>query len=191
MDYYSTSYPAIYRGKVESNIDPKNLGRCRVRVPAVHGQFNYTVDSLPWARPIAPTSVNENRGSVNIPDVGDIVWIMFEGANKDYPVYLGGTYALQDILINKDEVIIYTENNNSISYNRLRNSYKVNVGKNSIEISNEGISIEGDLIVDGDVEIMKDLRVHGSYPCHGGESMDDIELITPEDIDKICGIKMN
>lgn len=45
---YIKSYPSIYRGVIEDNKDPKNLGRCKIRVPSVHGELTYPIDILPW-----------------------------------------------------------------------------------------------------------------------------------------------
>lgn len=141
MNFYQSEYPAVYRGKVEANNDPRNLGRCRIRVPSVHGELNYPVELIPWARPVAPTTINSNRGSFNIPDIGDIVWVMFEGSNKDYPVYLGGTYALSDIPIDNSRVVIYVEGDNAIVYDRTNKSYSINIGDNSIDIKDDSIHI--------------------------------------------------
>ena len=33
-------FPKLYRGIVEDNKDPKKLGRCRVRVPSIHGSLD-------------------------------------------------------------------------------------------------------------------------------------------------------
>lgn len=85
-------FPKLYRGIVEDNKDPKKLGRCRVRVPSIHGSLDFKTDLLPWARPITQTPVSHGRGSVILPDKGDVVWVMFESGDKEYPVYFGGTY---------------------------------------------------------------------------------------------------
>lgn len=149
---YIRNYPGLYRGIVESNIDPEGLGRCKVRVPSVHGELTYPVDILPWARPLVLSPVKSNRGSVNIPDTGDIVWILFEGSNKDFPIYLGGTYATGDVEINNDRVDFYIENDARISYYRTNESYEINVGESRIIVSKEGIHIEGDVTIDGEIK---------------------------------------
>lgn len=166
-DPYSRKCPSIYRGIVEDNRDPENLGRCKIRVPSIHGELTYPIDILPWARPIALAPIGNSRGAVNIPSIGDIVWVLFEGSIKDYPVYLGGTYGTGDMEIDNDRVDFYVEGDSSISYDRNTNTYSINIGENNIEISresismtsgitnmkisNRGVTIRGDLIVSGSI----------------------------------------
>ena len=178
MNLYSTSYPAVYRGIVKDNNDPENLGRCRVRVPSIHGDVSdREVSVLPWARPITVYPINSDRGMVNIPDVGDIVWVMFEASNREYPVYFGGTYGTSDIPVDSNQVDIYVESGNKITYNRSNQSYTFNVGENTINVSESGISIsgetniqgdlsvEGKLSVSGDASFSKDLYAQGTIIC--------------------------
>ena len=70
-------FGGIYRGVVVDNTDPARKLRLKVRVPEVLG----TAD--PWAVPCTP------GGSTALPSVGDIVWVMFEKGDPDYPVWLG------------------------------------------------------------------------------------------------------
>jgi hypothetical protein len=46
-----TRYYGKYRGKVTNNLDPDNLGRIQVSVPAVFGDFtlNWALPSVPYA----------------------------------------------------------------------------------------------------------------------------------------------
>lgn len=74
----------IYPGIVEATTDPKLLGRCRVRVSALDGdESGAPVKSLPWAMPCFPGFM------FFPPQVGDAVWVMFQGGDRRYPVYLG------------------------------------------------------------------------------------------------------
>lgn len=162
MNLYSTSYPAVYRGIVKDNNDPENLGRCRVRVPSIHGDVSdRDVSVLPWARPITVYPINSDRGMVNIPDVGDIVWVMFEASNREYPVYFGGTYGTSDIPVDSNQVDIYVESGNKITYNRSNQSYTFNVGENTINVSESGISISGETNIQGDLSVEGKLSVSG------------------------------
>lgn len=78
------SFNGIWPGIVENTTDPKLLGRCRVRVPHLDGDESHVpTNSLPWAMPCFPAFM------FNTPQVGDMVWIMFRGADRKYPVYLG------------------------------------------------------------------------------------------------------
>lgn len=152
-DIYSRVYPSLYRGIVESNTDPENLGRCKVRVPSIHGALTYSVDILPWARPIVLSPVRKGRGTVNIPDVGDIVWVMFEGSDRECPVYLGGTYARGELDISPNIIDFYIEGKDKISYNRDNREYSIKVGNNEIRVSPNNIELIGDIKIIGNITI--------------------------------------
>ena len=79
-----------FRGRVEYNLDPLRMGRCKVRVLQVHGT-NEEVGTvnLPWASPMFGR-VSEGSGDVSVPLVGSRVWVFFENGDKKYPVYGGG-----------------------------------------------------------------------------------------------------
>lgn len=164
---YKRECPHLYRGQVINNNDPKNLGKCKIRVPAVHGELTSPDSVLPWARPLVLSPVAKGRGSVNIPRVGDIVWVLFEGADKDYPVYLGGTYAIDELSIDKDRIDFYIENSLAISYMRETNEYIVSVGNNSISISDNGISLRGNVNIEGDLTVTG--SISPSCDCKEGE----------------------
>ena len=71
----------IYVGVVEDNVDPKRLGRCKVRIP-----FTYDVmplENLPWASPY----IEPNGKSFSVPPVGKIVNIIFDNGNLYMPYY--------------------------------------------------------------------------------------------------------
>lgn len=68
-------------GEVINNQDPKNLGRCKIRV---YGKFDLLdEETIPWANPIN----RELPGSHAIPRVGDIVSVRFDNANIYQPEY--------------------------------------------------------------------------------------------------------
>lgn len=88
-------YTAFYRGYVVNNKDPEGLGRVRIRIPQIYGSdgsnSNHFVPSyaIPWAYP-ACMPLGNDSGSYLIPNVGDIVYVTFEGGNKNMPIYFGG-----------------------------------------------------------------------------------------------------
>lgn len=149
---YIRTYPSLYRGIVEDNKDPKSLGRCKVRVPSVHGSLSYPIDILPWARPLVLSPVSENKGSVNIPDVGDIVWVLFEGADKEFPIYFGGTYT-KGLSISSDIVLLHAEGDDYISYDRVNHTYSLTIGDRQILITPDSISIKGDVTIAGNLKV--------------------------------------
>ncbi|VVB95199.1 Uncharacterised protein [uncultured archaeon] len=72
-----------FRGKVENNVDPMQLGRIQASVPAVLGE-----GKMSWAMPCVPYAGN-GVGLFAIPPVGANVWVEFEGGDPDYPVWSG------------------------------------------------------------------------------------------------------
>ena len=80
----------IYRGKVEYNDDPLQLGRVCVRIPAIHGSESITTtEDLPWASTCNAFGGGSGYGSFMIPPVGSMVWIAFDGGDVDFPVVMG------------------------------------------------------------------------------------------------------
>ncbi|NOR41707.1 MAG: baseplate assembly protein [Gammaproteobacteria bacterium] len=71
-----------YRGKVEDNVDPMNLGRIKVSVPTVLGEV------VSWAMPCVPYA-GSGVGFFAIPPEKANVWVEFEGGNPDYPIWSG------------------------------------------------------------------------------------------------------
>jgi len=65
----------IYRGVVVDTNDPKEKGRIKLKVPQILGNT-----STSWAWPIV-------GGYIPIP--GDGCWVMFEGGDPNFPLWLG------------------------------------------------------------------------------------------------------
>lgn len=168
------SYPFIYRGKVLNNEDPKNLGRCKILVPSIHG-VSISANLLPWARPISTLPVNETSGSYCIPATNDIVWVFFEGGDSNSPVYLGGSYGTGDIEIKKDVVSLYQNGSNFIHYNRESGSFHIEVGESVLDVSSGEILIRSgtvrvqssNIILDSNVDITGNLNISGSLNIAG------------------------
>ncbi|MCC6444413.1 MAG: baseplate assembly protein [Armatimonadetes bacterium] len=77
------AYYGKYRGKVENNIDPMQMGRMQVSVPAVLGEGR-----MSWAMPCTPYA-GPGVGFFALPPVGANVWVEFEGGDIDYPIWSG------------------------------------------------------------------------------------------------------
>ena len=86
-----SQYFGKYRGKVTNNLDPTNLGRIQVSVPAVFGDFE-----LNWAMPCVPYAGSQ-AGFYAIPPVGASVWVEFEAGDPDHPIWTGGFWALGEV----------------------------------------------------------------------------------------------
>ncbi|TWF39859.1 Rhs element Vgr protein [Chitinophaga polysaccharea] len=69
---------------VTDNYDPKGLGRIRVR-------FNWQTGSTPWIRLLQPHGGGD-KGFYFVPEVGEEVWVDFEGGNAEAPYATGAAY---------------------------------------------------------------------------------------------------
>ncbi|HJT74475.1 MAG TPA: contractile injection system protein, VgrG/Pvc8 family [Chitinophaga sp.] len=69
---------------VVENFDPKGLGRIRVR-------FSWQNGTSPWIRLMQPHG-GGNKGFYFIPEVGEEVWVDFEGGNPEAPFATGTAY---------------------------------------------------------------------------------------------------
>lgn len=86
-----TEYYGKYRGTVENNLDPQQMGRLQVSVPAVLGD-----GSLSWAMPCTPYA-GSGVGFFAIPPVGANVWVEFEAGDTDYPIWSGCFWGLGEV----------------------------------------------------------------------------------------------
>jgi hypothetical protein len=78
-----TQFFGKYRGTVEQNLDPLQMGRIQVKVPAVLGE-----GTLSWAMPCVPYA-GAGVGLFTLPPVGANIWAEFEGGDPDYPIWSG------------------------------------------------------------------------------------------------------
>jgi uncharacterized protein involved in type VI secretion and phage assembly len=72
-----------FRAKVQNNVDPLQIGRVQVSVPAVLGEGR-----MSWAMPCTPFA-GPGVGFFVIPPVNGNVWVEFEGGDPDYPIWSG------------------------------------------------------------------------------------------------------
>jgi hypothetical protein len=68
-----------YRGVVVDNKDPDGHRRIKVKIPQLN---DVDVTNYVW-----PKEVSSVRSEV--PDIGDGVWIVFEGGDPSYPIWTG------------------------------------------------------------------------------------------------------
>lgn len=86
-------YYGVYRGIVIWNKDPMRIGRCKLRIPSLHGT-SIKPTEVPWAMPMQPTPCAKDSGSFIAPEEGDVVWVMFEGGDKNHPLFQGGYHGV-------------------------------------------------------------------------------------------------
>jgi len=76
----------MFTGKVEDNVDPDKLGRCKVRVFGIFDDKNISVQDLPWATP-EQTFIGSTVGSFIVPPVGTLVRVYFDNDDIYSPVF--------------------------------------------------------------------------------------------------------
>jgi len=74
-DHAHERYYGIYRGVVTNTADPYHLNRIKLQVPQILG-----VAETGWAYSVNNTSPNV---------VGTGVWVMFEGGDPNFPLWIG------------------------------------------------------------------------------------------------------
>jgi uncharacterized protein involved in type VI secretion and phage assembly len=89
-------YYGKYRGLVTSNLDPKNLGRVRARVPEVLGELE-----TGWAIPCTPYA-GDNCGAYMVPKPGTGVWMEFESGDISRPIWSGCWWGDNQLPMNYD-----------------------------------------------------------------------------------------
>lgn len=72
-------YLGVYRGIVKNNADPKKQKRLKVTVPQITG-----TEVSDWILPLEPSNI-----SVEVPTVGQGVWVTYVGGDTGYPVWTG------------------------------------------------------------------------------------------------------
>jgi hypothetical protein len=86
-EFQRTRHFGKYRGIVRNISDPLNQCRIKASVPAIYDD----VDS-PWALPSFPFA-GAQHGLVLLPEVGDGVWLEFEGGDISRPIWSGCWFA--------------------------------------------------------------------------------------------------
>jgi hypothetical protein len=78
-EFGNRRFYGVYRGIVTDKLDPLNKGRLKLRVPQVLAE-----ETTGWAWP------SYQPGVINVlPEVGSGVFVMFEGGDPSFPVWLG------------------------------------------------------------------------------------------------------
>jgi hypothetical protein len=80
--------PGCWRAQIAVVEDGQERARYRVRVFQLHDE-NIPADRLPFAE-YGGAFAYKGGGDVPPWEVGDLVWVMFEGGQLEYPVILGG-----------------------------------------------------------------------------------------------------
>lgn len=96
--------PGCWRAEIAGIDVAEERHRYRVRVYHFHDE-SVPVEVLPFAELVS--SLRKSGGDAPVFEVGDLVWVMFEGANREYPVILGGwisqQHGIPDVLPEQQE----------------------------------------------------------------------------------------
>ncbi len=79
----SEKFYGKYRGMVVNNVDPMQMGRLLVQVPAVFGE-----GMASWAMPSFPVT-GPQMGTWWLPQLNAGVWVEFEGGDLESPIWSG------------------------------------------------------------------------------------------------------
>ena len=82
----------LHYGTVSQNKDPENLDRVKVQLPWLDAG---DTDQTHWAQLLAPMA-GKKYGWYTLPDIGDIVVVMFMAGDISQPVILGGIWSKVD-----------------------------------------------------------------------------------------------
>ncbi|OOV19194.1 type VI secretion system Vgr family protein [Flavobacterium sp. LM4] len=122
-DVHAFAKAETQSAKVKDNNDPEGLGRVKV-------QFNWAGgnNSSEWIRMIQPHS-GSGKGFYFIPEIGEEVWVGFEGSNAQNPYVLGTQY-------NGSQSSGYADGQNNVKAIHTRSGIKfiLNDGEGSILI---------------------------------------------------------
>lgn len=127
-------FPYVYRGIIKINEDPENLGRCKIHIPGIYGKYDYDPDLLPWARPIT-------MGRVQIPQKDTIAYVVFEGGQKQSPLYMVGNISTKNPILDPNRITLFESENCSIYYDKEEQQLTLCVGDNAILIGEDGVDI--------------------------------------------------
>lgn len=125
----------FYRGVVENNADPKQLGRVQVRVFGIHDSgSNVSTSALPWAEVSGGTDFGLYQG-VGITSVlrkGTLVWLFFHNEDYNYPIVFAvikGKGDINDVAKGSyaDIATIKTESGNIIEIGDVAGAEKIEI----------------------------------------------------------------
>jgi len=130
-----------YRGTVSNNLDPQQMGRIQVAVPAVLGE-----GTLSWAMPCVPYA-GSGVGFFAVPPTGANVWVEFEGGDPDYPIWSGCFWGIGEVpaLPAVAEMKVLTTDVGTITMNDLPGIGGIKIETMTgakIEINAQGITID-------------------------------------------------
>lgn len=121
-----------YRGKVQENKDPMQLGRLKVSVPSIFGDERDI-----WAMPCSPFA-GKNVGFFVLPPVNSNIWVEFEAGDPDYPIWTGCFWGAGEVpaVPASEEIKIFKTDSITMTLNDKQKS-----GGFTLEVSSPAVSV--------------------------------------------------
>jgi len=157
----------MFTGKVEDNIDPDKLGRCRIRVYGVF-EGDILTSELPWAKPDF-SFTGSPMGNFIVPPIDTLVRVYFDNNDIYNPVYTTKVINVDNMPSDKDTdypdtmIFFETEQGESFLVNRktLESTYNhasgtiIKIDKNGkILIDNSAATGSFEITIKGDIKFI-------------------------------------
>ena len=136
-------YYGMYRAQVVDLEDPDDSGRIRVMVTSIQAEAD--AETHRWAMPCVPYA-GPNVGLHLSPDVGDMVWVEFEGGDVTKPVWTGCYWQNGEMPLSEPErqVKFLRTDTAKISIDDAQSIVRIEIdGGAVVQLQNEVITFEG------------------------------------------------
>jgi hypothetical protein len=109
-------FQGLWNGVVVDDLDPKKLGRVKVRIFDLHDE-NTPVADIPWAGACFPSAfISSDGGNKNwksggffqVPPIDALVHVMFQHGDPDFPIWMGGWFPNEPCMLGREK---YVSNN--------------------------------------------------------------------------------
>lgn len=162
-DTGAVRYFGLYRGVIRDTKDPLGKRRARLQVPQV--LFQTVTD---WAYPLETAGV-----AAPTPQVGQGVWVQFEGGDPSYPVWTGtfgtSTTALNLALEQLSDVTIYNPADGAVlSFNAATKSWIGDTSIPPVTITGTAVTLADQGTVTNTMLAKSSVTVNGSPVSLGG-----------------------